>query len=82
MNIPLDFHRIAAHADAKITQVCKTAKIKRIVRFRVHKGCREVDLHPKGMFRRIVTREVKPKLLMMSGPLRKKGESAYRIKQR
>jgi hypothetical protein len=28
-----------------------------------------LGLHPNGMFRRIVTREVKPKLLMIKGPL-------------
>lgn len=82
MKIPLDFQRIAAHADAKITQVCKTAQFDPIVRDRVHEGYREVDLHPKGMFRRIVTRDVKPKLLTMSGPLYWKEESAYRNVQR
>ena len=81
MKIPLDFQRIAAHADARITQVCKTAQFEPSSGT-VHEGCREVDLHPKGMFRRIVTREVKPKLLTMSGPLYWKEESAYRNVQR
>lgn len=69
MKTPLDFHRIAAQADAKITQVWRTAKVRKALSAIQLTRITVIDSQPKGMFRRIVTRDVNPKLLMIKGPL-------------